>query len=581
MAGLLPWRSLYVGWLLLSAAATAGIGWWVYTRTDEAARRAFTVLMAVDTCWALTAAVEIWSWRPAVTWAGFYAGLVLSLTAPLVWVSFARLYTGRSLSPRRPINAGLFGAYVLLIGNTVASLFGPVPGLTFHEVPFQYVTGRVGPFHVLGHVYALGAIGIGVYYLAELFVKSRHRSSTSVLVLLAGVATSFVPYTLTTAGLTPVPAYNHTVFGALPFAVAAAYSVFAMGAFDIAPVARDRLVDEVDDAMIVVDGDGRFVDFNRAAEPFVSGDDPIGTELAAAVPSIAAEVELPAAGETTTADFSLARDGSRRHYSVRVSPITGDDAVAGYSIILRDVTAMEEYRRELERQNEQLDQFASTVSHDLRNPIQVASSHCDVLRMGLDGAADEDLVESVDSIDRSLTRMEQIVDDLQTLARKGQSVEGTEPVEFGPAVADAWETVDPTAATYEVERDGRIRADRSRLLSILENLVRNADEHAREQPRTEFADGCDGSGDAAPPPLTVTVGVTDDGFYVADDGRGVPADLRNRLFESGFTTAEDGTGFGLTIVETMAESHGWSVSIDPGYDEGARFVITDAVTEPA
>jgi hypothetical protein len=61
--------------------------------------------------------------------------------------------------------------------------------------------------------------------------------------------------------------------------------------------------------------------------------------------------------------------------------------------------------------------------------------------------------------------------------------------------------------------------------------------------------------------VTVTVGTLGDGFYVADDGPGIPEDERERVFEAGYSTTESGSGFGLAIVERVADAHGWSVHV--------------------
>jgi signal transduction histidine kinase len=74
--------------------------------------------------------------------------------------------------------------------------------------------------------------------------------------------------------------------------------------------------------------------------------------------------------------------------------------------------------------------------------------------------------------------------------------------------------------------------------------------------------------------VTVTVGRLDDGFYVADDGPGIPAERRDRVFETGYSTDEEGTEFGLDIVEDIVDAHDWSIAVTDGVDGGARFEIT-------
>ena len=76
--------------------------------------------------------------------------------------------------------------------------------------------------------------------------------------------------------------------------------------------------------------------------------------------------------------------------------------------------------------------------------------------------------------------------------------------------------------------------------------------------------------------LTVTVGDVEAIRQVADDGAGVPDDAADRVFEAGFSTEDEGTGFGLNIVSNIAEAHGWTVDVTESAGGGARFEVTGA-----
>ena len=203
---------------------------------------------------------------------------------------------------------------------------------------------------------------------------------------------------------------------------------------------------------------------------------------------------------------------------------------------------------ELTRERDRLDQFASVVSHDIRNPINVASG-----RLKL--AAEECDSEQLEIIDRALTRMEELIDDALVLARQGQTVGETEAVALADLVSQCWGTVATADATIDCRSDAVIRADRSRLADVFENLFRNSVEHGNSD-------------------VSITVATTESGFYVADDGPGIPPDDRERIFETGYSTETDGTGFGLAIVREIVEAHDWAISVDDSADGGARFDIT-------
>ena len=255
-------------------------------------------------------------------------------------------------------------------------------------------------------------------------------------------------------------------------------------------------------------------------------------------------------------------------------------------------------RRRLEQQRERLDEFASVVSHDLRNPMSVAVGNIELAREFEGESADERLDRAMEALDR----MDALISDLLSLAREGRSVESTAEADLRTVVDHAWSTVGAAADATLVVDDTlpSIDCDRNRLRQALENLFRNAIEHGGAGDpdavcsTTEAADPGDGvspgtfertddnrtdatveHGTGADTSVCVHVGRTPNGFYVADDGPGIDPEERDEVFEAGHTTAENGTGFGLAIVERIAEAHGWSVSAAESRTGGARFEFTD------
>ncbi|MFB6189143.1 MAG: PAS domain-containing sensor histidine kinase [Halapricum sp.] len=214
-----------------------------------------------------------------------------------------------------------------------------------------------------------------------------------------------------------------------------------------------------------------------------------------------------------------------------------------------------ERERELERQNERLEEFASIVSHDLRNPLNVASASTELVAEEIDS-------DNVARIKNALERMDRLIEALLTLARKGKVVGETEFVSIGAAAKDAWQVVDAPEATLAVESSGVVAADRNRLVEVFENLFRNTVDHG-------------------PPNVSVRVGIREDGdgFYVCDDGPGIEPAIRDQIFEMGFSEDTDGTGYGLYIVSTIVEAHGWSIDAGTADTGGARFDVTGAVVE--
>jgi signal transduction histidine kinase len=205
--------------------------------------------------------------------------------------------------------------------------------------------------------------------------------------------------------------------------------------------------------------------------------------------------------------------------------------------------------KRLQHQNERLEQFASVLSHDLQTPLSIARGTLEMI--------ETDNSEHVSRIDRAHERMSEIISDSIEMARQGNPVEDRSRIDLAAAGERAWETVDTADATLEAET-ATIYADEPRLHRLLENLYRNAIQHAG-------------------PSVTVSLGTLEDadGFYVEDDGPGIPPTERDEVLEFGYSTEEGGTGFGLSIVNHIAEAHGWSVRVTGSQVGGARFEFVE------
>jgi PAS domain S-box-containing protein len=224
------------------------------------------------------------------------------------------------------------------------------------------------------------------------------------------------------------------------------------------------------------------------------------------------------------------------------------------------ISVLRDREAELARQNERLDAFASVVSHDIRNPLSVARGYLDLARDACDG--DEDPSPHFERVERAHERMNRLVTDLLELARQGEAVGATHEVGIGSAARRAWDAVDTGSATLDVVEDRTLRADDERLGTLFENLFRNCVEHGT---------GDDGT-------VHVRVGATDDGFFVEDDGPGIPETERETVLDRGYSTSDSGTGFGLSIVGEIVEAHGWAIRVAASDTGGARFEISGVDT---
>jgi PAS domain S-box-containing protein len=260
-------------------------------------------------------------------------------------------------------------------------------------------------------------------------------------------------------------------------------------------------------------------------------------------------------------------DGEVRHSITTSVPVTSDGEPAA-QVVMTDITERKHYEErlnetvaqldetveELEASNERLDSFADMLAHELRNPLNVAEVYLPQV--------ETDDTEAVERVTEALDRIEEMVDVLLVLAKGDAAVGGQQEVLLAEVATRAWETLETGRATLAVETEHVVRGDENYFQHLLENLFRNAIEHSEGE-------------------VTVGIGDLESGFYVEDDGPGIPEDEREAIFEAGYSTDEDGLGLGLTFVERLAEAYGWTCSLTESESGGARFEFTgvEVVTE--
>ena len=332
----------------------------------------------------------------------------------------------------------------------------------------------------------------------------------------------------------------------------------------------ETILDSLDDAVYAVRPDGTiaYVNDRYAEMKGVSREALLGTDIYDWVTEETAEKATQVRNEMAAGDRDvgmveyefLTADGERFPAEMRFNRVTGEEGEELNRVgVIRDVRERKRREEALRRKNERLEEFASIVSHDLRNPLNVAQGRLELAREEHDS-------EHLEAVANAHGRMATLIDDLLTLARDGEGVEETERVPLRELAEVCWEGVETAAASLRIETDRTIRADRSRLRQLVENLMRNSVEHGRSRD----GDAVEHAGED----VTVTVGDVEGGFYVADDGRGIPESDRETVFETGYTTSDDGTGFGLEIVEAVASAHGWDVRVTDAAGGGARFEFT-------
>jgi signal transduction histidine kinase len=535
--------------LFLTGIATllaAGIGTFALARRDRNKTiTAFAITCLASSLWAGTYLIRLLIGNPPLQYGLMILTFVGITVTPAALAVFVLLYTGNENWVTRKTVAALAVhpaiIVLLLVSNPSHELFYAVVRAGSPTLYREW-----GPLFWPHIAYSYTLLLVSVAALAHFALTSSELYRAQSLLIFLGLSipsAANVPFLLKIKlieGIDPTPASISLGM------VAVAGSVFYGRLIEFLPAARATVVENLEEGVLVLDENNRITDANpRAAAVFDTTEDALTQESAANV--LPEPVRDLLDGNDDEIEWERKTPEGNEYYRINREQVPAH-GVRGTILTISDITESKRRRLQLQAQNEKLDRFARVVSHDLRNPLNVAMAYTEKIDYE-DTAADEDVAK----IDESLHRMDEIIDDVLRVARAKQDLEGIREVDIETIAGHAWKSIEAETVTLTVEDSGSVLADPGRLQQLFENLFRNVTEHTDAE--------------------RIWVGIADGELYVEDDGPGIPESEREHVFEEGHTSNEDGTGLGLSIVGEVAAAHDWEISVADGREGGARFVI--------
>jgi two-component system phosphate regulon sensor histidine kinase PhoR len=331
------------------------------------------------------------------------------------------------------------------------------------------------------------------------------------------------------------------------------------------------LFDRMIEGLIVLDAAGRIRLANRAAGAMFNFEAPAtGRSIIEATRhhEVAAIVaRLATAPEVLGHELRLEDMATPRFFQVNALALrAADGAQDGAILVFHDLTRL----RQLEAVRQE---FVANVSHELRTPLSIIKSATETL---LDGGKNDPaaLTRFLEIIEKHANRLTLLIDDLLLLSTldSGRMQLNLQPLSLHVAAREALEDFSVKAAARNVTLGNRVpealivRADPDRLRQVLSNLIDNAVKYGR----TEGT-------------VTVSARTLGDGrveLGVRDDGPGIPADAKARIFERFYradkarSREQGGTGLGLAIVKHVIQAHGGEARVESEPGAGAEFFVT-------
>lgn len=335
---------LYLALLFVNAAVCVGLAGWVWRRRDEAAVPPFIVLMLAAALWALFEALQLAA-RDFETSLLFtrleYLGIVV---VPAAWLVLALKFAGLG----HLVTRGLLAVLAVVPCATLAALWtNDLHGLYYTDLwmsdsgAFPMLRVSYGPAFWGHAVYSYALLLVGGVLLIRTFLRTERLQRAQAGLVVLGAACPWLANAVHVSGLSPVPGVDLTPAAFSITGLAVIWGMLGFSLFDLTPIARETIIEQMRDGVIVLDMRDRVVDVNPAAGRLLGKDGGQAPGLSAGDtfsrwPQIA---DLLGELDETQQDVTLGEGDDARVMDMRVIPLSDrNDARRGRLVVLRDIT---------------------------------------------------------------------------------------------------------------------------------------------------------------------------------------------------------------------------------------------------
>lgn len=534
--------------------------------------RTFGLLVLTVAIWLFCYGLEIASVNPEAKDLWLRVKYLGVAHLPLAFLVFALEYGGQDQWLTR---RNLLLAEAVVLFNLGMALTNPLHGQFWTRVwvgedGIQRVAQ--GPFFwtTISFNYLLFVSGMVALFLTWRRAERLYRRQISLVFL--GALVPLIGNGLTITHLSPVSQLDLTPFGFTVTGVMVGWALFRFQLLDIVPVAHAAIFKGIEDGVIVLDLQNRVVAYNPAAEMItgIATSDAIGQPARQVFEPWSALLEDYLDVQHAHIELALGEgDAEQQHFELRISPLQdGHGGYTGRMIVLHDITERIRTLTERERLITELDAFAHTVAHDLKNPLGVVMNYADLLAGGFYEADEGKRTQVIQTVSRNAHRMRNIIDELLLLGTVRQADVPLAPVDMANVVAEAQERlahlIEERSAEIVLPEDWPSALGYQPWVEeVVTNYLSNAIKYGGEPPRVELGADND-TGDAIC-------------FWIRDNGPGIAPENHALIFDQ-FTRLDadraEGHGLGLSIVKRIVDKLGGEVGVKSAADGGCAFSFT-------
>ena len=553
----------------LSAALVAGVILFSFRHLQVRGARYFIYLTLSVVIWALFTGLEYGVVEPAwkIIFGKFeYLG---SATIGPTWLMFALSYNRKEkwLTRRNIIFLFIIPVITVILAftNEMHSLLWPKI-TSSSDIPGASLIYEHGPAFWLIFIFAYINLAIGTFIIINGALHARDIYRWQMIGLTVSAIIPWIGNAIYLSNLSPIPGLDLTPLGLTLSAIIIAFSIFYFGLFDLVPIARDQLIENMMDGLLVLDLHNRVADINPKARELLK----IGAERVVGRPI----TEFPYAMEFGSKFYDLEsaqvelqlKHGSVSNIELRISPLVDENGnLAGRLFIARDISE----RKKLERMREDL---THAMIHDLRNPLAIIALSFDVLKMQLMTTLDDEQLLTFETAEQITQHMLGLINSILDINRleSGQMPLKREKISLQEIVTDALKTQGLIANEKRVLLQENIAPNLPPLMidgelikRVFQNLLDNAVKFSGNDGVVQIRADYNSSGQE----IIVSI---------SDSGPGINSDLKKRVFEKFVTGGmkDSGSGLGLAFCRLVIEAHGGRIWVDETSEVGTTISLS-------
>lgn len=501
---------------------------------------------------------------------------------PAFWMLFIVKFTGRDqwLNTRNFILLMIIPFITLLMVWT-----NELHGLHYKSVslddsgPFPLLNIVAGPWYIIHTIYFYSLMGWGVFLLIAKFRRSDPVFKKQNLTILIAAFIPWIANILYLSGYRPLGHIDSTPFAFIITVLLLSIGLVRFRLMDIIPIAREKVLEAMNEGLIVTDNKDRIIDLNSETKKIlqIENGNPVGRSIENILPGQPGLYEQIRKRTDGSLMLEIGKERSARHLEVNIKPLFEDHNVfSGLIILIRDVTHRVNIEKKMQLQSAELmamnklkDRLFSIIAHDLRAPLINLNDIMNMLNNGM--LTEAEFRSFVPHLSKNIGYTSGLLENLLFWSKSQLQGEVLKPVSF-----QVKELADNTLQLFEsvitekeiiaenkIDQSCIAYADKDMIQFIIRNLISNAVKFCKRGGNITLSSRTEGDTSI---------------LCFRDTGVGISETDQKKLFEAEtFTTRgtdnEQGTGLGLLLCKEFIEKNGGKIWVESQPGIGSKFCV--------